>query len=410
MNEAYNKFKATLNIEWQKKLKQKQNRWLKNRAKIYCMKDKMEDPTEGTEFVIEKDQAKTKPITKPDCLKRAYKHRIKRLDNWASRTNYDFFINEDEFIEKYKIVGKYEAIKLVDVPQEYINEMLTIVDKYGEEFYFVHTGDFYNSSKIFPNFPEQKIEFYVDGLYAVGADGDDAWVTPINFYQDDNTIKIYASGPYSNIFNSIRGKIRGEGSLDYVNNDYIVSYPKKFPTKEEYEQTAQGILNSKLIKKELYNEPEAELCKGVFEKVKGQSLRKWINEKYKTDDIKTIYPDYVAYSEQEFKDKTKGQFKCNVKNFYHDDKVSFPYVLYDRGDKWVFEANFNYITSDGKSIYIIGKEKCEVLGELFSYKYHAITEIDNNVKNISKDDINLVAIKDFIKNKCYFETEFKEQQ
>jgi uncharacterized protein len=404
MNKAYNKFKATLDTEWQKKLKKKQTRWLKNRSEIYCMKDKMKDATEGTRYYNESSQSGMQSLGKTECLIRAYQTHIKNLDDWTNRTNYDFFVEKDA------LAG------YCDVP---LSKVVSIFDKKGEELYACFNR---GVNMCFSKKPEEDIFFYVDRRYAVEVDPYDdgsiidSYDPPKTFYQDEGVIKIYNS-KNTTIENSFSDKRDGAFTDDFISKD-VIDISKEYPSKEEYEKKANDILNSKIIKEYTDN---VEFCKGIFEKVKGQSFRKWINEKFKTDDIKIVYPDYVAFSEQELKEKTKGQFKCDLeklkKHIVDDEKnpnlrkstrqyhYKFlpPYGLFNDGDNWLITGKKTHFIGTNSFVYSMDKNTCKIEGVNYLIRYDAFMKINadwfkiddyasiekidkTNIKNISSED------------------------
>lgn len=122
MNKSYHAFLKTLDEEYYRnKLKRKQIDWLGYRGKLSCFNAN--------------DNKKT------SCLKNAYQRRIENLNAWATRKNYDFFIDYPDYYEQSKRVS-------------YRKGMGKFISKLGEEYYIECKKDI-----IIPKFPEEKIYF-----------------------------------------------------------------------------------------------------------------------------------------------------------------------------------------------------------------------------------------------------------
>ena len=122
MNKSYHAFMKTLDEKYYRnKLKKKQREWLKYRENLICF-----------------NTNNTKKIT---CLKNAYQRRNKNFQDWASRQNYDFFIDYADLFEQQKKIG-------------YGKVMGKFISQLGDEYYIDCKRNI-----IIPRRPEEKIYF-----------------------------------------------------------------------------------------------------------------------------------------------------------------------------------------------------------------------------------------------------------
>lgn len=122
MNKSYHAFMKTLDEKYyREKLKRKQIDWLGYRGKLSCFNT---------------DNSKKAP-----CLKNTYQRRIENLNAWASRKNYNFFIDYPDYYEQSKRIG-------------YRKDMGKFISQLGEEYYIQCKKDI-----IIPKLPEEKVYF-----------------------------------------------------------------------------------------------------------------------------------------------------------------------------------------------------------------------------------------------------------
>lgn len=374
MNKSYHAFMKTLDEKYyREKLKRKQIDWLGYRGKLSCFNT---------------DNSKKAP-----CLKNAYQRRIENINAWASRKNYNFFIDYPDYYEQSKRIG-------------YRKDMGKFISQLGEEYYIQCKKDI-----IIPKLPEEKVYF-------------DDFPGPLpymnSYIEINHTEENFIYFRCSEIQEIKEDKSLTEFSMNMINHTYgnLKIYPKDEDDKDDIikfikEEAIQNN-NIEIIKLIKNNKAlSSEECMGLWEQLKSNDFE--------------IVPYISANSPFELKEKaniscTREQFYKIAKNKYGSYKRYVPpFRVYTIGEKTYLLGG----TDIGiNNICQIDKKKChcgedastvnfqegillKIQKQFYFVKYSTFMSRTLSLTQLSDDALN----EEYLMTSCMFKfTDKKEKQ